>query len=71
MDRNNSSNKLESQEIKIIYFEKDGKFPEGIYALKEPNIWYPVVRFRKSKPVSEEIYKAVVDKIAESLNKEL
>jgi|GEM_PF-6407128 len=53
----------------ISFMEKSGKFPRGIYAFQKPNIWYPVVYFRKSKAADRKIYETVLKYISEEFHK--
>jgi len=52
---------MEKKEIKISYFKKDGRLPEGVYMFKKPNIWYPVVYFRKPKGATKKEFETVKD----------
>ena len=47
------------KEIKICYMSKSGRIPEGFYMFKEPNIWFPVLYFRKSKFATKKQYEAI------------
>lgn len=47
--------------IKLCFMEKHGIFPEGIYKFKEPNIWYPIVYFRKPKSVKEKEFRMIIN----------
>jgi hypothetical protein len=53
------------KELKISFMEKNGKLPRGIYAFKEPNIYYPVVYFRKSRHASKEKFEAIIKYLKE------
>jgi len=48
------------KKIKIVFFRKDGKFPMGIYVFEPPNIWRPVVYFRKAKSAKEEEFERIL-----------
>jgi hypothetical protein len=46
----------------ITYFSRDRNIPPGIYALKEPNIYYPVIYFRLPKKIhNKKVLKHVMD----------
>lgn len=52
-------NKPNKVEKKIAYMKKDGKLPEGYYIFSEPNIWSPVLYFRKPKNAKKKDYELV------------
>ena len=47
------------KELKISIMSKG--VPAGVYALKEPNIWYPVVYFRKAKHADKKTFLKVIE----------
>ena len=44
--------------MKISLMEKG--VPRAIYAFKKPNVWYPVVYFRKSKHATKKEYEEII-----------
>ena len=49
------------KKIKITFFRKEGKLPAGIYMFEPPNIWRPVIYFRKAKSASKEKFKRILE----------
>ena len=57
------------KELKISFFLKDVNYPRGIYAFKEPNIWYPVVYFKKAKHSDKKVFEYILDNYYQSFKK--
>ena len=49
------------KKIKISIWNKDKYFPAGVYKFKNPNIWYPVIYFRKPKNIKQEEYDEMIE----------
>ena len=51
----------EEKEIKIAFFRKNGNLPAGVYIFESPNIWRPVIYFRKAKSASRSEFERVLE----------
>jgi len=49
------------KKIEIVFFRKNGKLPTGIYMFEPPNIWRPVVYFRKAKSAKKEEFERILE----------
>ena len=57
------------KKIEISFMKKDGKFPAGIYMFEEPNIWRPVVYFRKAKSANKDEFDMILEYIFGTVKK--
>ena len=59
------------KEIVITFMSGQKGIPMGMYAHKEPNIFYPVVYFRKAKHANKKEYEIILEYIKNNTTSKL